>query len=83
MVTKARPQTCPWRAYEQPIVADVLSIRAKQRAKTLTAKTDLPQRTLDAVTAFETALSACRHEIAERDRKQREAEERKTKGQKR
>lgn len=78
-IAGARPITCPWRTYEDPLVADVIHLRSKAKAKALTTRRDIPQRTLDALAAFESAMNACRHEKHALDRKKRDAENNKNK----
>ena len=82
-VVGSKPVTCPWRTYNDPLLIDVMQLRAKAKAKALTTRRDIPQRTLDALAAFESANNACRYEKMERDRKAREAESAKNKPKKR
>lgn len=72
------PRTCPWHAFNHPLVVDVMAVRRAQRAKVFTNTRHLPVRLLDAIAFFDDALKAARADKLERERIIREAK-RKTK----
>lgn len=73
-VCGARPATCPWNVFKQPIVRDVTDLRAAVKARAVPTKRYLPRRLLRALTFYERALNAAQVDRIERDRARREAE---------
>lgn len=73
----AVPQTCPWWAFNHPLVSDVMTVRKQMRAKALPHVRDIPVRVLDAMAFFDDALKAARADRMERERVKREAERKK------
>lgn len=71
-VCGARPVTCPWNVFKNPIVRDVMAYRAAVKARTLASKRSVPRRVLAAATFYESALNAARFDRMERERKKRE-----------
>lgn len=73
-VCGARPRTCPWNVFKQPIVRETMALRSAIKARALPSKRSVPRRLLQALTFYEGAVRAARADKMERDRKRREDE---------
>lgn len=76
-VIGVRPQTCPWRVFDHPLVADVLAVRSARKSRALPSTADIPVRVLAGVIEYDRALNAARCDKMDRERRKREAERKK------